>query len=255
MMSIDVAGVEADVVGDDVDVGVEQRERLLGRVDLAVADAVHVVEDLALQVRLVDDVHVDDADRADAGGGEVEGGRRAEAAGAEQQDLGLEQLELALDVDLGQEQVALVAVALIGGEVLGDAPVAALVLPLVEAAGHRGDVGVAELGERLGRERRPDAGGAVDQDLGVLVGDLVLDVRLELAPGDEDGARDRALGVLVGLAHVEDDDVGVGVAQGLGFGGLDLADLGLGGRRAARGSWAWRFGSEQLTGGGGIPTQ
>jgi hypothetical protein len=30
------------------------------------------VEDLALQVRGVDHVHVDDAERADAGGGEVE---------------------------------------------------------------------------------------------------------------------------------------------------------------------------------------
>ena len=62
-------------MGDDVHVGVERGERLLGRVDLAVADAIHVVQDLALQVRLVDDVHVDDADRADAGGGQVERGR------------------------------------------------------------------------------------------------------------------------------------------------------------------------------------
>ena len=65
-------GVEAGVVRDDVDVGVEHRQRLLGRVDLAIADAVDVVQDLALQVRRVDLVHVDDADRADAGRGEVE---------------------------------------------------------------------------------------------------------------------------------------------------------------------------------------
>ena len=107
----DVVGRQAGVVGDDVDVGVEQRQRLLRRVDLAVADAVEVVEDLALQVRGVDLVHVDDADRADAGGGEVQRGGRAEAAGAEQQHLRVEQLGLALDADLGQQQVALVAVA------------------------------------------------------------------------------------------------------------------------------------------------
>ena len=111
-----VVGAEPDVVGDDVDVGVEQGERLLGRVDLAIADAVDVVEDLALEVRLVDDVHVDDAERADAGGREVERGRRAEPAGAEQQHLGVEQLLLALVADLGQEQVALVPVALLGRE-------------------------------------------------------------------------------------------------------------------------------------------
>ena len=97
MMSITLSAAEAHVVGDDVDVGVEQRERLLGRVDLAVADPVDVVQDLALQVRGVDDVHVDDADRADAGRGEVQRGGRAEAAGAEQQHLGVEQLALALD--------------------------------------------------------------------------------------------------------------------------------------------------------------
>jgi hypothetical protein len=111
------------------DVGVEQRERLLGRVDLAVADAVDVVEDLALQVRRVDLVHVDDADRADARGGEVERGGRAEAAGAEHQHLGVEQLLAGPRPDLGQQQVALVAVALLGGERRRRLPVAALVLP------------------------------------------------------------------------------------------------------------------------------
>ena len=112
----DVGGRQPRVVGDDVDVGVEHRQRLLGRVDLAVADAVDVVQDLALQVGGVDLVHVDDADRADAGGGEVERGRRAEPAGTEQQHLRVEQLLLALDADLGQQQVALVAVHLLGGQ-------------------------------------------------------------------------------------------------------------------------------------------
>ena len=110
----DVVGAEPHVVGDDVDVGVERGERLLGRVDLALADAVDVVQDLALQVGLVDHVHVDDAERADAGRGQVERGRRAEAAGAEQQHLDVEQLQLALLAHLGQQQVALVAVALLG---------------------------------------------------------------------------------------------------------------------------------------------
>ena len=111
-----VVGAEAHVVGDDVDVGVQRGERLLGRVDLAVADAVHVVQDLALQVRRVDDVHVDDAERADARGREVERGGGAEAARAEEQHLGVEQLLLARLADLGQEDVAAVAVALLGRE-------------------------------------------------------------------------------------------------------------------------------------------
>ncbi len=45
-------------------------------------------EDLAVQVRLVDDVEVDEAERADAGGREIQRGRRAEAARADEQERG-----------------------------------------------------------------------------------------------------------------------------------------------------------------------
>ena len=69
-----VVGAESHVVGHDVDVGVHGSERLLGRVDLAFADPVHVVQDLALQVGGVDHIHVDDAERADTRGGEIERG-------------------------------------------------------------------------------------------------------------------------------------------------------------------------------------
>ena len=72
------------------------------------------MQDLALQVAQVDDVVVDDADRADAGRREVEGRRRAEPAGADQQHLGVEQLRLPLLADLGQQEVAAVAVELLG---------------------------------------------------------------------------------------------------------------------------------------------
>ena len=47
---------------------------------LGPADVGLAVDDLALQVRLVDDVEVDDAERADARRGEVEQGGRAQAA-------------------------------------------------------------------------------------------------------------------------------------------------------------------------------
>ena len=78
--------------------------------------------------------------------------------------LDVEQLLLAGLADLGQEQVALVAVALLGRQRLRHLPVAALVLPLVEPAGDRDHVGVAEVVQRLGRERRAGAAGAVDDD-------------------------------------------------------------------------------------------
>ena len=91
----------------------------LGGVDLRHADRLGRVDHLALQVGEVDDVVVDDAERADAGGREVERGRRAEAAGAEQQHLRVEQLRLALGADLGEQQVAAVALVLLRREHFG----------------------------------------------------------------------------------------------------------------------------------------
>jgi hypothetical protein len=207
--------------------------RLLGRVDLALADAVDVVQDLALQVRRVDDVHVDDAERPHTGGREVHGGGGAQAARAEEQHLRLEELLLAGLADLGQEHVAVVPVALLRREDLRCDPGAALVLPAPETALQRGDVGIAELTEGLGRERRPVAGGAVDDDRLVLR-DLVLDLAFEVAAGDEHRAGDGPLLVLVELADVEER----GIAEAfLGLGRGDLVDvlLGLGQELAVAG--------------------
>ena len=223
----DVGGVEARVVGDDVDVGIEHREGLLGRVDLAIADAIDVVQHLALQVRRVDLVHVDDAERADARRGEIERGGRAEATRTEQQHLRLEKFHLTGDADLGQQQMPLVAVALLRGERRRLRPRAPLVLPAAEAALHRGDVGVSQFGEGLRGERRANAARAVGDDRRTLVGDASLDLRLEMAAGDVDRVGQGALFVLVGFAHVEHDRSG---GDPLGGGaGVDLDDLGLGG--------------------------
>ena len=74
------------------------------------------MDDLALEVRVVDDVGVDDAERADAGRREVERRRRAEPAGADQEHARVEQLLLALLADLGDEDVARVARPLRGRE-------------------------------------------------------------------------------------------------------------------------------------------
>ena len=83
---VDVLGGEPLLEGLDGDVGVQRLERALGGLGLRVAEALGRVDDLALQVRLVDGVVVDDPERADAGGREVERGGRAEAAGADQED-------------------------------------------------------------------------------------------------------------------------------------------------------------------------
>ena len=56
---------------------------------LGAADVGLPVDDLALEVRLVDDVVVDDAERADSGGGEVEQRGAAESTGADDEHLGV----------------------------------------------------------------------------------------------------------------------------------------------------------------------
>ena len=85
--------------------------------------------------------------------------------------------------------MALVPVALVGGQDDRLLPRPALVLPATEAAVHRDDVGVAELLKGAGGEGRAHAAGAVHDDGRGLVGEPVLDLRLEMAAGDVDGAR------------------------------------------------------------------
>src|SRR5437667_12560385 len=116
---------------------------------------------MALEVRLVDDVRVDDPEPADARGSEVERCGRAEPAGADEQDLRLEQLELALLADLRDQEVPAVAGAPLRVERAVDLGRKAVPLPVGEAAGERADVLVAELAERARGERRALAGRAV----------------------------------------------------------------------------------------------
>ncbi len=104
--------VRCSLVLDHVDVGVQPAQGLGRRLGLRHADAVGGVHHLPLQVRVVDDVGVDDAERADAGRGQVQRRGGAETAGAEQQHLRGQQLELAGLADLGDQDVPGVAAPL-----------------------------------------------------------------------------------------------------------------------------------------------
>ena len=190
---------------DHLDVGVERLDRLPRRLGLGLADALGVVDHLALQVRLVDQVVIDDPYRADPGRGQVERGRRAQAAGAQQQHLRVQQLHLALDPELGQQGVARVAHPLLGGRCPRPHDRQALGLPLLDPAGDRGGVLVPEAAARRRRGRsgcprrsRGSPASSVGGDLLDAVGDLVrrdqlvaVDVRLlvldRVARVDQDG--------------------------------------------------------------------
>ena len=162
------------------------------------------MHDLALEVRDVDDVGVDDPERPHPRRGQVDGGRRAEPARADQEHLRVEQPELALLADLRDEHVAAVALELLGVQGARHAPLVAVLLPGLEAAGHRDDVLVAQLFERLRRVDRAVARGAIDDERRRAVGHRTLDAALEIAAGDVEGAGDVALLVLVALAHVDE---------------------------------------------------
>ena len=115
----DVVVVEPLRVHHDLDQRVDLGDRLLRRLRLRPADVGLAVDDLALQVRLVDLVELDDADRPDACRGEVHQRRAAEAAGTDHQHLGVLEPLLPGHPDVGDDQVPAVAPHLVDGELGG----------------------------------------------------------------------------------------------------------------------------------------
>src|SRR5258708_5757484 len=103
----------------DFHIRVQGMQRGCGGVDLASADRVGSIEDLALQVGEVDLVGVCEAQPADAGSGEIQRSRAAEAARAYDHYLACAQLLLPLDPDLVEEDVAAVAEKLLVVQFVG----------------------------------------------------------------------------------------------------------------------------------------
>src|SRR5262249_39377325 len=96
---------DAGVVQDDFDVRVDAVDGFLRRLRLGPADVGVRVQDLALEIRVIDAVEIDDAEFADAGGGEIHGNGRAESAGADAENARGADFLLAGQADLGQDQV------------------------------------------------------------------------------------------------------------------------------------------------------
>src|SRR5579862_274733 len=107
-----VSRVEGDLVGLDVHEGVQGRKVAPGALDLGLPDPGGVVEDLALQVALVDDVEVEEPEAPDPRGGEVERRGRPEATGSDQEDAPRLDLLLTLDRHLRHDEVTRIALDL-----------------------------------------------------------------------------------------------------------------------------------------------
>jgi hypothetical protein len=94
---------------DDVDVGIEIADALARGLDLRAADVGRAVEDLAMEVREIDVVEVDEADPADARRGEIRRDGAAEASGADNEDGGGAEPVLPFESDLGERDLPGVA--------------------------------------------------------------------------------------------------------------------------------------------------
>src|SRR5690242_4183935 len=77
-----------------------------------------------------------------------------------------------------------------------------LLVPPAPPSVHRSDVRVAHFAEIVRRKRRAKAAAAVEDDLGIRVGDLRLDVALDDALAEVLCARQVPLGPLALFAHV-----------------------------------------------------
>ena len=71
--------------GLDVDIRIDVPQPVACRVDLRAADAGRSVEDLPLQVREIDDIELDEPERADARRRKIERHGRAQSARTDQQ--------------------------------------------------------------------------------------------------------------------------------------------------------------------------
>src|SRR5439155_14075580 len=94
-----------DVLGA-AHLGVEVVHALRGRVDLRPPHVARVVQELSLEVRDIDPVEIDDAQRPHARRGEIHRRRRPQSAGPYAEDLRIQQLALSRRPDLRKDYVA-----------------------------------------------------------------------------------------------------------------------------------------------------
>ena len=111
-----VLAVEHGLVLFDLHVGVERVDALLRRVELRLSHVFGAMHDLALEVRLVDDVEVHDAETAYPRRRQVHAQRRAEPASTDTQHAGRLELLLPLHPDRREDEMAAVALDLFFGE-------------------------------------------------------------------------------------------------------------------------------------------
>ena len=115
--AVRVRRIDPQLAGDQLGVAVETGDRGASGVRLGRADLAVIEKELALEVRPVDPVIVDDRQPADAGGSEILDDRGSDSARADDCDVSGEELFLPLSANLFQDDVTGVAVELLVGQV------------------------------------------------------------------------------------------------------------------------------------------
>ena len=100
-----IVGTQGKFVGHHVHVGIEFGNRATGRLHLGLPDGSLAVNDLALEIRFVHPVEVNDTQPTDSGGGEVGKKGRAQSACSDGQNPGGLEFALTLHRHLGHDQV------------------------------------------------------------------------------------------------------------------------------------------------------
>ena len=222
---------EAHRVGHHGDVWVQTADGLRRRLHLQAAEALPVVQHLALQVALFHHVGIHDPQRPHSGGGQVQRHRRPQAPRPHQQHPGGEQALLPGGADLREQQVPAVALLPGGIEPHRHLPFPSLGLPAVQAAGQGSHSPVARGPQRPGGQQGADPRRAVEHDLGIRVGEQRRQGGLELgrchpARSGEHPQRQFRL-----QAHVDDLHRARGAARQ--FAGSDLESRGVEGHAVA----------------------
>ncbi|MNR41829.1 hypothetical protein D3C85_1602680 [compost metagenome] len=96
-------------MGDQLNLGVDGRQALDRRIDLAHADAVGVMDDLALQVGQIDGVEVRQVHFTHTRCRQIQRHRRTETAEADDQYATVLQAQLTVDIDVLQQNLPAVA--------------------------------------------------------------------------------------------------------------------------------------------------
>jgi hypothetical protein len=100
-------------IGHDLNIGIDLGDSVLGGIDFRFSDPGFAVHHLALQIRAVHQVEIDDSQFPHPGRGEVEAERGTEPARADQENTARQEFLLSFQADFA-DQVAAVTFVLLG---------------------------------------------------------------------------------------------------------------------------------------------